>query len=91
MARATVTTYSGTTGRQLDVLYRYPDRQCLNSSTEVLWTDPSGSHVIIRAGAAEKGGSANLYGYIANGRFTALPALAAGNGGAADNAGCIAF
>jgi hypothetical protein len=88
--------YSAVTGKQLKVVYRYPG-QCLNGQSRVLWTDPTGSHVIAFLLLALKGKPAsagNLFGLVANGHFTSLPTLVTGTGwasGAADSPGGIAF
>ena len=57
----------------------------------MLWTDPSGSHVIglLFLRLTDKKG-ANLLGVGGGGRFTPLPALIVPSG-AVDNAGGIAF
>ena len=85
-------TYSGTTGKQLNVLYQWHG-QCLYASAYPLWTDSAGRHVIAYLFLSEKGIKTSLtskVGLIANGRFTALPQLANARG--ADFApGGIAF
>jgi hypothetical protein len=82
--------YSTATGKQLKVLYRYQG-ECLNGLAEVLWTDPTGSHVVAFIGLALKGKVAstpagNLFGVVADGHFTPLPALVTGTGWASDAA-----
>jgi len=85
-------TYSGTTGKQLNVLYQWHG-QCLYASAYPLWTDSAGRHVIAYLFLSEKGIKTSLtskVGLIANGRFTSLPQLANARG--ADFApGGIAF
>lgn len=84
--------YSATTGKELKVLYQYPG-QCLGGESEVLWTDPTGSNLIVFLLLAEKGVKASvsdLFGVVNGGHFTKLPALAVPSG-AAENIGCIAF
>ena len=85
-------TYSGTTGKQLKVLYQWHG-QCLYASAYPLWTDSAGRHVIVYLALSEKGIKMSLtdeVGLIANGRFTSLPQLANARG--ADFApGGIAF
>jgi hypothetical protein len=59
----------------------------------VLWTDPSGSHVITLLLLTVNGvqaSASNKFGLVADGRFTPLPALVVPDG-AVDNAGGIAF
>lgn len=90
--------YSLVTGKQLKVLYRYQG-ECPNAQTEVLWTDPTGSHVLALIFLALKGKPAsapadNLFGLVADGHFTPLPALVTRTGfssGAEDGQGGIAF
>ena len=82
--------YSTATGKQLKVLYRYQG-ECLNGRGDVLWTDPTGSHVVAFIGLALKGKVAstpagNLFGVVADGHFTPLPALVTGTGWASDAA-----
>lgn len=82
--------YSATTGKQSQVLYRYQG-QCLVGEAIVLWTDPSGSHVIglLWLGLKDKKG-VDLLGVAGGGHFTPLPALIVPSG-AVDSPGGIAF
>ncbi len=87
-----VVSYSGVTGRQLKVLYQYRG-QCLNGAWELVWTNPTGSHVIAFLLLAEKGEKAsagNFFGVVFGGHFTRLPALPAPLD-ATSSAGSIAF
>jgi hypothetical protein len=84
--------YSPATGKPLKVLYRYRG-QCLNGRAEVLWTDPSGRHVItllLLAVSGVKVSASDKFGVVADGRFAPLPALVVPRG-AVDNPGGIAF
>jgi hypothetical protein len=84
--------YSGASGKELKVLYQYPG-QCLNGQSEVLWTDPTGSQLIVFLLLAEKGvkaSASDVLGVVSGGHFIKLPALAVPSG-AAENIGCIAF
>jgi hypothetical protein len=90
--------YSLATGKQLKVLYRYQG-ECQTEQTEVLWTDPTGNHVLVLIFRDLKDTPAsapadNLFGLIANGHFTPLPTLVAQTGfssGAENGLGGIAF
>lgn len=90
--------YSLVTGKQLKVLYRYQG-ECPSAQTEVLWTDPVGSHVLALIFLDLKGKPAsasadNLFGLVADGHFTLLPTLITPTGfssGAEDGQGGIAF
>jgi hypothetical protein len=76
-------TYSGTTGKQLKVLYRWHG-QCLYGAAVPVWTDPAGRHVIAFLSLSEKGIKTSLtdkFGFIADGKFTSLPMPAALDGG----------
>jgi hypothetical protein len=67
--------YSTATGKPLQVLYRYQD-PCVNGQALLLWTDPSGSHVIGLIFLAQGNGSSpTLFGLFAAGRLTPLPDL----------------
>jgi hypothetical protein len=71
-------TYSGTTGKQLKVLYQWHG-QCLYAVADPLWTDSAGRHVIASLALSEKGikmSSTDEVGLIADGKFTSLPQLA---------------
>jgi hypothetical protein len=85
-------TYSGTTGKQLKVLYRWHG-QCLFAAAVPLWTDSGGRHVIASLGLSEKGIKTSLtgkFGLVADGQFTSLPKLAP-DGGANLGPGGLAF
>jgi hypothetical protein len=67
--------YSAATGKQLQVLYQYHD-QCLTGVALPLWTDPSARHVIgLMMITQGKGPNLYVFGLIAAGRLTPLPAL----------------
>ena len=85
-------TYSGTTGKQLKVLYQYHG-QCLSAEVIVVWTDPAASRVIGFLLLSEKGintSATNQFGVVAGGHFTPLPKLVVGIGNAVDQGG-LAF
>jgi len=85
-------TYSGTTGKQLKVLYQWHG-QCLYANSIPLWTDSAGRHVIAFLNLSEKGIKTSLtdkVGLIADGKFTSLPKLAVGEGADLDEGG-LAF
>ena len=85
-------TYSGTTGKQLSVLYSYHG-QCLEGSVNVVWADPAGRHVIAFLLLSEKGvktSATDMFGLITGGHFTPLPKLVVGEGNALDSGG-LAF
>jgi len=85
-------TYSGTTGKQLKVLYRYHG-QCLEAQAMPVWTDPAGRHVIAFLLLSEKGvktSATDKFGLVADGHFTPLPKLVVGIGDAV-NQGGLAF
>ena len=73
-------TYSGTTGKRLKVLGQWPG-QCLQARAMPVWTDSDGRHVIAFLIRSEKGKKLPTYqfGLIADGKFTSLPELGAGN------------
>jgi hypothetical protein len=90
--------YSLVTGKKLKVLYRYQG-ECPSAQTEVLWTDPTGSHVLALIFLELKGKPAaapadNLFGLVADGHFTPLPTLVTRtefSSGAEGGQGGIAF
>jgi hypothetical protein len=70
--------YSTATGKPLQVLYRYQD-PCVSGQALLLWTDPSGSHVIgVILLVKGKGSWPALFGLFAAGRLTPLPDLVVG-------------
>jgi hypothetical protein len=78
----TFATYSGTTGKRLKVLYEWHG-QCLEAQAMPAWTDSTGSQVIAFLGLSEKGIKTSLtdeFGLVADGKFTAMPKLAVGEG-----------
>ena len=85
-------TYSGTTGKQTGVLYRYHG-QCLAAGVMPVWADPTASHVIaflLRSVKGVKVSATDDFGLVTAGHFTLLPKLVVGLGDAAD-AGGLAF
>jgi hypothetical protein len=73
-------TYSGTTGKQLEVLGQWHG-QCLQARATPVWTDSAGRYVIAFLALSEKGNKKSLtykFGFIADGKFTSLPKLVAG-------------
>ncbi len=88
------TTYSGTTGKQLRVLYQWHG-QCLEAQAMPAWTDSAGRHVIAFLLLSEKGvntSKTGMFGLVADGHFTSLPALAGGGiTGAGLDQGGLAF
>jgi hypothetical protein len=85
-------TYSGTTGKQLTVLYQWHG-QCLSGQSRPVWTDPAGRHVIAFLLLSEKGIKTSLtdkFGLVADGKFTSLPKLVVGEGADLDPGG-LAF
>lgn len=82
--------YSAATGKPLKVLGRYQG-QCLVGVAEVLWTDPTGSHVIglFFLDTKDKKEGGYPFGIVGGGHFTRLPALPVVSG--ATFAGGIAF
>jgi len=90
-ARTTVSTYSPVTGKQLNVLYRYPGTYCLNSSTRVLWANSTGSLVIVRLSLAVKGGSESSIGYVFGGHLIISSKLTGKSADVVASAGGIAF
>lgn len=85
-------TYSGTTGKQLKVLYQWHGK-CLYAYAMPLWTDSAGRHVIAFLFLSEKGIKTSLtdkVGFVADGKFTPLPKLAVGEGADLDPGG-LAF
>jgi hypothetical protein len=67
--------YSTATGKPLQVLYRNQG-PCVNGQALLLWTDPSGSHVIgLILLVNGKGPWPALFGVFAAGRLTPLPDL----------------
>jgi hypothetical protein len=87
-----IVTYSGTTGKQRKVLYRYHG-QCLEAQAMPVWTDPAGRHVIAFLLLSEKDvktSATDKFGLVADGHFTPLPKLVVGIGDAV-NQGGLAF
>jgi hypothetical protein len=85
-------TYSGTTGKQLKVLYQWHG-QCLEAQAMPVWTDAAGRHVIAFLGLSEKGIKTSLtdkFGLVADGKFTSLPKLVVPEGADYDQGG-LAF
>ncbi len=85
-------TYSGTTGKQLKVLYSYHG-QCLSAESIPVWTDSAGRDVIAFLLLSEKGvqtSATDRFGLITGGRFTPLPKLVVGEGDVLDSGG-LAF
>ena len=86
-------TYSGTTGKQLKVLYQWHG-QCLEAQAMPVWTDSTGSHVIVFLLLSEKGVKTSLtdkFGLVTDGHFTSLPKLVTGITGADVDQGGLAF
>jgi hypothetical protein len=87
--------YSGTTGKQLGILYQYRGH-CMIGEADVLWTDPGGRHVItllVLQVKGDNGTSGNKFGLVSDGHFTPLK-LAVGTVApqdARDNPGGFAF
>jgi hypothetical protein len=85
-------TYSGTSGKQLKVLYQYHG-QCLSAQSMPVWTDSTGSHVIAFLLLSKKGvktSATDMFGLVTDGRFTSLPKLVV-DLGADVNPGGLAF
>jgi hypothetical protein len=73
-------TYSGTTGKQLKVLYQWHGK-CMDAQATPVWTDSAGRHVIAFLLLSEKDNNQTSqtfkFGLIADGQFTPLPKLVA--------------
>jgi hypothetical protein len=89
-ASPTFVSYPAATGKPRQVLYRY-EGQCRIGTADVLWTDPSASHIIglFLLNTNGKRGD-HLVGVADGGHFTRLPALVVPLG-VVDDPGGIAF
>ncbi|HEY0934679.1 MAG TPA: hypothetical protein VGD91_13155, partial [Trebonia sp.] len=85
-------TYSGTTGKQLKVLYSYHG-QCLEAQATPVWTDSAARHVVAFLLLSEKDvktSATDRFGLVTDGHFIPLPKLVVGDGNAISPGG-LAF